>query len=56
MDLKNIVFEGVDYVHPAQDRDQWCSCEHGNKFLGSIKAGKFLDQLSESVSQGLCSF
>jgi hypothetical protein len=23
MDLREIEWEGVDWVHPAQDRDQW---------------------------------
>jgi hypothetical protein len=32
--LKGIGFEGMDWIHMAQD-----SCEHGNESLGSMKSG-----------------
>jgi len=41
MDLREIGWEGVDWIHLGQDRDQWR--EHGNKPSGSIKGGEFLD-------------
>jgi hypothetical protein len=31
--------EGVDWIHLAQDRDQWRALEHGNETSGSIKGG-----------------
>jgi hypothetical protein len=37
-------WEGVDWIHLAQDRDQWrVSFEHGNETSGPIKGGKFLN-------------
>jgi hypothetical protein len=31
---------GVDWIHLAQDRVQWLTCEHNKKeTVGSIKAG-----------------
>jgi len=42
MDLREIVWEGVDWMHLAQDRDQWRAVyEHGNEHSGSIKGGEF---------------
>jgi hypothetical protein len=44
MDLREIGFGDVDWIHWAQDRDRVASsCEHGNEPSGSIKYGKFLD-------------
>jgi hypothetical protein len=38
MDLKEIGWEGVDWLHLAQDRDQWLAVgEHGNEPSGSIQ-------------------
>jgi hypothetical protein len=37
MDLREIVLEGVEWMHMA------VFCEHGNEPSGSIKGGKFLD-------------
>jgi hypothetical protein len=37
MDLREIVWEGVEWIHLAQDRDQWQTCEHGNEPSVSIK-------------------
>jgi hypothetical protein len=42
-DLREIWGEGVDWMHLAQDRGQWLTCEHGNDPLGSIKGRDFLD-------------
>jgi hypothetical protein len=41
MDLKETVWEGVDWIHVAQDTGQFDSCEHGNEPSGSIKGGEF---------------
>jgi hypothetical protein len=35
------MWEGVEWMHLAQDRDQWH--KHSNELLGSIKGGEFLD-------------
>jgi hypothetical protein len=44
MDLREIGFGDVDWIHWAQDRDRWMgSCEHGNEPSGSIKCKEFLD-------------
>jgi hypothetical protein len=42
MDLGEIGFGDVDWIHWAQDRDRWRVREHGNEHSGSIKCGKFL--------------
>jgi hypothetical protein len=42
MDLKEIICEGVDWIHVAQDGDQrWTVANTGIKFF-SIKDGEFL--------------
>jgi hypothetical protein len=33
--------EGVEWIHVAQDGDQWWTCEHSNEPLGSIKGWEF---------------
>jgi hypothetical protein len=44
MVLREIRWEGVKWIHLAQDRDQWGGCyEHGNEPSGCIKGGEFLD-------------
>jgi hypothetical protein len=44
MDLKEIGWKGVEWIHLAEDRDQWWAfCERGNELSGSIKGGEFLD-------------
>jgi hypothetical protein len=44
MDLREIGFGDVDWIHWAQDRDRWQgSYEHSNELSGSIKCGEFLD-------------
>jgi hypothetical protein len=44
MYIKDLEWEGVDWIHLAQDRGHWRAlCEHGNEPSGSIKCGEFLD-------------
>jgi hypothetical protein len=43
MDLREVGWEGADWMHLAQVRDQW-------RVL-SIKGGEFLDYLSDSASE-----
>jgi hypothetical protein len=43
MDLREIGWEGVDWIHLAQDIPVVGSCEDGDEPSGSIKGGKFLD-------------
>jgi hypothetical protein len=40
MDLREIGWGGMDWIHLAQDRDQWRPCEHDNEPSGSIKCWK----------------
>jgi hypothetical protein len=47
MDLREMGWEGVDWIHLDQDRDQWWCCEHSNGPSGAIKGGDFLDYLSD---------
>jgi hypothetical protein len=43
MDLKEIRWKDVHWIHLAQDRDQfWAFCEIGNELSGSMKCLKFL--------------
>jgi hypothetical protein len=46
-DLKEIVWDGVDWINLAQDMDRQVvgSCEHGNKPSGPIKGREFLEYL-----------
>jgi hypothetical protein len=37
MHIKEIEWEGVDYMHLAQDKEVVSSFEHGNELSGSIK-------------------
>jgi hypothetical protein len=44
MDLIELEWEGVDWMHLAQDRGPVvCPSEHGNEPSGSVKGGEFLD-------------
>jgi hypothetical protein len=45
MDIKQIVWEIVEWIHLAQVGDVVGSCENGNELSASIKCGEFLDQL-----------
>jgi hypothetical protein len=41
-------WEVVNWIHLAQDRDQWWALVNMvNELLGSIKGGKFLYQMNE---------
>jgi hypothetical protein len=43
MDLREIGWDGMNWIDLAQDRDQWRgSCEQGNEPSGSIKCWEFL--------------
>jgi hypothetical protein len=39
-DLKEVRYESVDWIHLAQDRDQWRALE---KTVMNLPGGKFLD-------------
>jgi hypothetical protein len=44
MDLREIGWDGMDWINLAQDRDQWeGSCEHGNEPSGYIKYWEVLE-------------
>jgi len=45
MNLREIGWEGVDWIHLAPSRGEWGGvyCEHSNEPLGSIKGMKCLD-------------
>jgi hypothetical protein len=47
MVLTEIIWEPVDWIHMAQDRDQWRDLVNTNEPWGSVKGGKFLEELSE---------
>jgi hypothetical protein len=47
MDLREIWWEIVDWIHQIHDRDQWRGCyEHGNEPSVSIRGRKFVGKLS----------
>jgi len=47
MDVKE---SGCDnWIHPAQDRVQWYSCEHGNEPSGSTEHKEFCDCLRDEL-------
>jgi hypothetical protein len=38
IDLRELGWDGIDWIDLAQDRDQWeGSCEHGDEPSGSLK-------------------
>jgi hypothetical protein len=44
MDLKEIGWEGVDWIYLAQDSLLWrVFLEHGDKASGSTKGGQYFD-------------
>jgi hypothetical protein len=44
MDLREISWDGMDWVDLAQDRDQWRALfEYGNESSGSIKCWEVLE-------------
>jgi hypothetical protein len=46
MDLNEMGCEKVDWIHLAQDMDQWETCDHNNEPSGSIKCLKLLERLN----------
>jgi hypothetical protein len=54
MDLREIGWESVAWMHLVQDRDHWWTfCEHGNEPSGSVKSMEFLDIVTISFSRTL---
>jgi hypothetical protein len=46
--LKETAYENVDWLHLAQERDQWWArVRHDKEPSDSIKRGEFLDRLSD---------
>ena len=44
MDVREVGWEGMNWVDLAQDRGRWMGCcECCNELSGSIKCGEFLD-------------
>jgi hypothetical protein len=41
--LSEIVWDGMDWIYLAQDRDQWTACEHSNEPSGSTKCWEALE-------------
>ncbi|PNF15431.1 hypothetical protein B7P43_G18451 [Cryptotermes secundus] len=42
MDLREIGWDGIDWIDLAQDRDQWRARDHGNESSGSIECWEIL--------------
>jgi hypothetical protein len=47
MCLREIEWEGGNWMHLAQDRDQWQASVNSNEPLGSMKGREFLDWVSD---------
>jgi hypothetical protein len=46
IDLREIGWDGMDWIDSAQDRDQWrSSCEHSDETSGSLKCWEVPEQL-----------
>jgi hypothetical protein len=45
MNLRETVWDGMDCIDLAQDREQWGSCKGGNKPSASIKRLEVLELL-----------
>jgi hypothetical protein len=45
IDLREIGWDGMDWIDLAQDRDQWRARENGNEPSGSIKYWEVLEWL-----------
>jgi hypothetical protein len=43
MDLRVIGWKTVAWLHLAQDRVKWLTCEHNDVHSGFINGGEFLD-------------
>jgi hypothetical protein len=59
MDFRETVYTSVDWIHLAQDRDQWRLFVNTVISSGSIKGEDFLDRLSDYevlkiVFYGIC--
>jgi hypothetical protein len=53
MDLREIGWDGMDWIDLAQDRDTVeGSCEHGNELSGSIKCWEILEHLQKLLKKG----
>jgi hypothetical protein len=51
MDLREIGWDGVNWIEMAQERDHWRALEHGTEPSGSIKCwGAQLTALQEGLS------
>jgi hypothetical protein len=47
MDIGDIGWEGVNWIHLAQDGPVAGPCEHGNEPSGSVEVREFLDGLND---------
>jgi hypothetical protein len=45
-------WDGMDWIELAQDRDQWGSCEHGDKPSGSLKCWEVPEWLHNGTFSG----
>jgi hypothetical protein len=45
MDIREIRWDGMDWIDLAQNRDQWRALERGNELSGSIKRWELLEWL-----------
>lgn len=43
IDFRVIGLEAMDWIHPAQDRDNWRTLEHRDELSAFTKDGKCLD-------------
>jgi hypothetical protein len=43
MRLREIGWDGMNWIDLTQDRDKWCSCEHCDESSGSIKCWEVFD-------------
>jgi hypothetical protein len=54
MDLREIGFDGANWIWLAQDRVQWLAFhEHSNEPLGSMQGREYLDHLSDNIPRTL---
>jgi hypothetical protein len=44
-DLKERVYEEVEWIHIGQDTDQWRTCENYYKHSGSIQGRGYLEKV-----------
>jgi hypothetical protein len=43
MDLREVGWDGADWIDLAQDRDRWRAVLYGDEPSGSMKCGEFLE-------------